>query len=248
MAPSTAQLDSPAARPVTSPRSREHLFFTAMALAIALTVFAGFAPTYFLRPYFHPEPLRPLLHLHGLVFTSWIVLLLVQTTLVAAHRTDLHRRLGVLGGALAVLMVIVGTATAIIRAREGFSPPHGPPPPVFLVIPLTDMLLFSGLVGAALYYRRRPDFHKRLILLGTIAILVAAVARLPLSFLPPGPPTFFALTDVLLLPCLVYDLVARGRIHPATAWGAGVIVASQPLRLMLGGTAAWLAFATWLTS
>jgi hypothetical protein len=247
MVPSTAQLDSPAARPASSPRRREHLFFTAIAFAIALTVFAGFARTYFLRPYFHPEPLRPLLHLHGFVFTSWIALLLAQTTLVAAHRTDLHRRLGVLGGVLAMLMVIVGTTTAIIRAREGFSPPNGPPPQVFLVIPLVDMLLFAELVSAALYFRRRSDVHKRLMLLATIAILVAAVARLPFGFLQAGPPAFFALTDVLLLPCLAYDFVTRGRIHPATAWGAGAIVASQPLRLMLGGTAAWLAFATWLT-
>jgi hypothetical protein len=234
-------------QPVTTRLQREHWFYTGMALAIALTVFAGFAPTYFLRPYFHPEPLRPLLHLHGIVFSSWVVLLLTQTGLVAAHRTDLHRRVGIAGAVIAALMVLIGTTTAIVRAGEGFTPPGGPPPLVFLVIPLIDMVVFPSLVGAAFYFRRRPDVHKRLIILATISILSAPIARLPFGILQAGPPAFFGLADAFLLPCVLYDLFSRGRVHSATAWGAIVIVASQPLRLMLGGTTLWHAFATLLT-
>jgi hypothetical protein len=109
------------------------------------------------------------------------------------------------------------------------------------------MAVFAGLIGAGFYFRRRPDMHKRLMLLATIALLAAPIARLPFGILQAGPPAFFGLADLFLLPCFIYDKVARGRIHPATVWGSLVIVASQPLRLMLGGTAAWLAFASWLT-
>jgi hypothetical protein len=236
---------------LTAPRPahlrRERLFYAGMAFAIALTVFAGFSRTYYLRPYFTADPLRPLLHLHGLLFSSWVLLLLTQAGLVAGGRVDLHRRLGMAGGVLALLMVVVGTATAIIRAGEGFTPPGGPPPLVFLVIPLVDMVLFASLVGAALHFRRRSDVHKRLMILATISILAAPIARLPLSILQAGPPAFFGLADLFLIPCLLYDLITRGRVHSATAWGAIVIVASQPLRLMLSGTGAWLAFAGWLT-
>jgi hypothetical protein len=229
-----------------STREREHLFYTGMAIAIAITAFAGFARSYYLRLYFGAPPLAPLLHFHGFVFTTWLILFVTQTTLVAKNRVGVHRRLGVLGGGLAALLVVVGTVTAIIRAGQGAAP-TGVPPLVFLAIPLTDMAVFAGLIGAGFYFRRRPDMHKRLMLLATIALLAAPIARLPFGILQAGPPAFFGLADLFLLPCFIYDKVARGRIHPATVWGSLVIVASQPLRLMLGGTAAWLAFASWLT-
>lgn len=233
---------------LTNNRRRERLFYTGMAVVAAATVFAGFARTYYLRPYFNAAPLVPLLHLHGIIFTSWLALYLTQTILVAAQRTDIHRRLGVLGAVLAGLMIVVGTATAVIRAKQGATPPNGPSPLVFLTVPLGDMLVFASLVAAGFYFRRRADIHKRLMLLATISIIAAAIARLPLALLRAGPPAFFGLTDLFIVACLLYDLAARGRIHRATAWGGLLIVVSQPLRLLVGGTQAWLAFATWLTS
>jgi hypothetical protein len=247
MRPLTVGKSSMSARTGASGRRRERLFYTGMAVAVVITVFAGFARTYYLRPYFSAPPLMPLLHLHGMVFTSWLVLFLTQTTLVAANRTDVHRRLGIVGALIAVLMVVVGTATAIIRAKQGATPPGGPPPLVFLVVPLGDVLVFACLVGAGFYFRRRADVHKRLMLLATISILAAAIARLPFAFLQAGPPAFFGVTDLFIVACLLYDLAARGRVHRATALGGLLIVASQPLRLMIGGTHAWVAFATWLT-
>jgi hypothetical protein len=230
-----------------SPRIRDRWFYSGMAIAIGLTVFAGFAPTYYLRPYFHPEPLRQLLHLHGLIFTAWVVLLLAQTSLVAAHRTDLHRRLGLVALGLVPLMLVVGATTAVVRAQEGFAPPGGPPAEVFLVIPLFDLVVFGSLAGAALWFRRRPETHKRLMLLATIALLAAPIARLPFALLRAGPPAFFGLADLFVIACVMYDLATRRRVQQATAWGAGLIIASQPFRLWLGGTAGWLAFASWLT-
>ena len=235
------------ATPAITRKRRERWFYISMAIAAVITVFAGFAPTYYLRPYYNTTPLMPLLHLHGIVFSAWLALFLVQTTLVAAHRTDIHRRLGILGGVIAAFMILIGVSTAVIRASQGATPLPGISPLSFLVVPLGDMLVFAILVGAGFYYRRRPDVHKRLMLLATISILVAAIARLPFAIMKAGPPAFFGFTDVFVVACIVYDLVTLKRVHRATVFGAILIIASQPLRLMLGGTQAWLTFAGWLT-
>lgn len=228
-------------------RRAERIFYTAMSVAILITVFAGFSRTFFLRPYFQTQPLLPLLIAHGIVFSSWIVLFLTQTTLVAAKRTRIHMRLGILGGVLASLMIVIGVYTSLVRAK-GPSPIPDVNPLSFLTIPLGDMLVFGILVATALYFRRRPDTHKRLMLLSTIAILPAAVARLPIGFVETGGPlVFFGLSDLFIVPLLVFDIITRGRPHRATLLGGALIVISHPLRIVIGGTNAWLAFATWIT-
>jgi hypothetical protein len=178
-------------------RQRERLFYSSMAAAIAITVFAGFARSYYLRPYFGTSRLTPLLHLHGLIFTSWILLFVTQIALVAADRTRVHRRLGIAGAVVAVLIVIVGSTTALIRTAQGAI--TFPNPLAFLAIPLGDMLVFSILAGAGFYFRRRPDMHKRLILLATISMLPAAVARLPFTMVQ-TPLAFFGFADLFILP------------------------------------------------
>ena len=228
-------------------KQRSRRFYVGMAIAIAITVFAGFSRTYFLKAYYGTPALSRLLHLHGLVFTTWVLFFLAQTTLVAAGKTYIHRRMGVAGAVLAALVVVLGTTTAILRVKGGAAPVTGVSGLSFLAIPLFDMLVFAILVGAALYFRRRLEAHKRLMTLGMIALTTAPIARLPLPMLPPGLPTFFGLTDLFIVAMLIYDLVTRRRIHPATIWGGLLIVASQPLRLMISGTPAWLAFAGWLT-
>jgi hypothetical protein len=84
--------------------------------------------------------------------------------------------------------------------------------------------------------------------LAMISLLAAPIARMTFLPLPPGPPTFFGLADLFIVAMLVHDLSTRGKIHPATIWGGLLIVASQPLRLIISGTGPWLAFASWLTS
>src|SRR6185503_12248528 len=236
------------AAPAIARRRRERWFYLGMSAALVITVFAGFAPTYYLRPYFTASPLIPLLHLHGLVFSSWLVLFVIQTSLVAAHRTDIHRRLGIVGGVIAVLMIVIGFTTALIRAKQGATPVPDVSPLSFLVVPIGDMTVFAILIGAGFYYRRRPDVHKRLMLLATISILAAAITRLPFAIMQAGPPAFFGLTDVFVIACVFYDLITLRRIHRATALAGLLIVASQPLRLMLGGTHAWITFAGWLVN
>ena len=226
---------------------RERVFYSGMAIAILSVVFVGFSRAFYLRPYFHSERLIPLLILHGMVFSSWIALFATQTALVATKRTRIHMKLGVAGGVIAALMIIIGTLTAIVRAK-GPSPLPDVNPLSFLTIPLGDMLVFGILVGAAFYFRRKLDTHKRLMLLASIALLPAGVARWPIGFIETGGPlVFYGLADLFIVPCIIFDIVTRGRPHRATLLGGALIVVSHPLRLIIGGTHAWLVFATWLT-
>ena len=235
------------ATPAVAVRSRRtRRFYVAMAFAFALTVFAGFSRSYFLKLHYGTPALSVLLHIHGVVFSAWILLFAAQTTLVAARRTDLHRRLGVAGAVLAGALLVLGTTTAILRVRGGSAPIPGVSGLAFLAIPMFDMVVFAILAGSGLALRRRLETHKRLMTLATIGLLSAPLARIPWVFRA-GPPGFFGLTDLFIVAMLVYDLATRRRVHPATAWGGLVLVASQPLRLMISGTAAWTAFAAWAT-
>jgi hypothetical protein len=228
----------------------DRIFYSGMAIAMALTVFIGFAPTFYLRFHFHAvtvtgaKTLSRLAQLHGALFTSWVGLFIVQTALVAKHRVAVHRRLGIAGVVLAALMTGVGATTAIKAAARGAAPP-GVDPLAFLAIPMGDMVMFSIFVGSAFFWRRNRETHKRLMLLAYISIIVAAVARLP-GVLPFGPLGFFGLAFVFLLIAVLYDVASRRRVHPAYIWGGGLLVASVPLRLMASGTAAWQAVARFL--
>jgi hypothetical protein len=228
--------------------NRDRIFYTGMAIAMALTVFVGFARTYYLRGYFGPATsvtggteLGPLVHLHGILFTAWILLFIVQTGLIAARRAAVHRRLGLAGALLAVAMVVVGTKTAIAAAARGSAPP-GLDPLVFLVVPLFDMLLFASFVAMALRRRRDKEAHKRLMLLAYVSIIVAGVARIP-GVITLGPLGFFALSFLFAVVGMTYDRHSRGRVHPVYKWGMAVLVLSVPVRLALSSTSAWRSFA-----
>jgi len=229
---------------------RDRRFFTGMAVAALLTVFAGFAPSYYMRvvfgrPTVSGAALSPLLHLHGFLFSAWIVLFVVQTRLIAGRRLALHRRLGVAGAVLAMATIAVGFSAAVDAARRGAAPP-GVPPLSFLAIPVADLVVFAAFVATGLALRRRPDVHRRLMLMATVSILTPAVARLP-GILAAGPLAFFALTDLFVVACLIYDRFTRGRVHPAFWWGGAFLLASQVGRLAVSGTGAWLSVAAWLT-
>jgi hypothetical protein len=225
---------------------RTRRFYVAMALAFALTVFEGFSRTYFLKLHYGGPALSFPLHVHGVVFSAWVLLFPAQTSLVAARRTDLHRRIGVVGAGLAGALLVMGTATAILRVRGGSAPIPGVSGLAFLAIPLFDMVVFAILAGTGLALRRRLETHKRLMTLATVGLMSAPIARIPWVFRS-GPLAFFGLTNLFVVAMLVYDLATRRRVQPATVWGGLVLVASQPLRLMISGTAAWTAFAAWAT-
>jgi hypothetical protein len=226
---------------------RDRLFFGGMALAIALTIFAGFARTYYLKDLFGSPALSPLVHLHGLLFTCWILLFAVQTSLISAGRPDIHRRTGIAGALLAAAMVAAGLLVAIGFARRGVDPSGRGEPLRFMAIPLFDLLMFASLVSLAVYWRSKSRIHKRLMLLATIALLPPALFRIP-PLGAAGLPVVFGFADAFIVACLVYDKLAQGRIHPAFLWGGLALVLSLPIRLAVSGTAAWVSFARWLTS
>ena len=239
-----------AAPMVSSDRaSAERRFFTGMALAILATVVVGFSRSFFLRPLFPdwPSPSETIFYVHGAVFTAWIVLLVVQATLVAGGRTELHRKIGPYSAVLAVAMVVLGTVGALVAARRVTGFTQVPVPPLqFLAIPIFDMILFAAFVWLAITHRSNPQTHKRWMLLATVNLVPAAVARWP-GVLSLGPLAFFGLTDLFVIALAIWDFRTRGRLHPVTLWGGLLIIVSQPLRLAVSSTQGWLAFARWAT-
>ena len=224
-------------------RSDRPLFVGSVILVLVI-VFAGFAQTFYLKSWFGTPPLSNLLFLHGVVMSAWLGLFVVQTALVEVGRTDLHRRLGVVGAALAVLVVVVGVASALDAGRRGFSPAPQVTPQMFLAIPLVDMFLFALLVGLALAKRRNSGTHKRLMLLATVNMLTPAVARLPIDALrQAGLPAFFSITIACVILIVVIDTVRHRRLHPAFGWGAALLIAAVPARIALAQTDAWVSIA-----
>jgi hypothetical protein len=216
---------------------------------LALLVFAGFARTFYLNALFARLDLTTLRITHGVLFSTWIVLLVAQTSLVAARRTDLHRRFGALGAVLAVAIIAVGMAITINAGRHGFQNPGLPPPLIFMVVPFFDIVLFALLVGAALALRDRTDWHKRLMVMATLAVTPPAFARLPVEAIRSTVPlSAFILTALAIVAVAVWDAVARRRLHPAYLCGGLLVILSFPLRVVLAGTAAWQAFARWLVA
>lgn len=240
------------ARPAAAAGARDRVFYSSMASAMAATVFVGFAPTFYLRPLFDAPAtvtgatsLTTLAHVHGAVFTLWVVLFVVQTLLVADRRTRMHQRLGIAGGVLAAIMIVVGASTAMAAAARGAAPP-GIDPLAFLIVPLGDIVLFALFVGVALRRRRDREAHKRLMLLAYVSLLAAATARLP-GLGPPNPLVFFGLAFLFVLAGVVYDFTTRGRVHPVYVWGGALLVLSVPVRLVLSESDAWRSMAEFLT-
>jgi hypothetical protein len=228
-------------------RPPDHRRFYLYALCgAAIVLFIGFSRTYFLKGLFDAPPLYPLLHVHGFVMTSWFALFGIQTWLVEKHRTDLHRRLGKFGAMLALMMLLFGAIVVTINAREG-RVPDGAPIPVILSLSYVNLLAFGLLVGAAIYFRRRSEYHKRLMLLATLNLLSAAINRIPLDFIESGGVlAVFGLLDLIIVSCIAYDTVRHRRLHPAFGWGALFSFLWPALAIAWGGSSSGSAFATWV--
>jgi hypothetical protein len=222
-------------------RRFDHVFFTGMALVMLVTVFVGFAHTYYLAGLFRaPLPSR-IIQIHGAVFSCWILLLVAQTSLVSAGRVDIHQRLGVAGFFLGCLMIVLGVAAATDSLARGA--PAGRDSQMFYIVPLTDILLFAGAFYFAFRSRFDPPAHKRFIYIATIALLTPAIARLPFAFVFRKGSVVALLADGFLLALVGYDLWSTHRIHRATLWAGSLLVLVLQFRVPAGSTAAWHAFA-----
>lgn len=237
---------STARRPFTRGASAavDPAFHRRMALALALPVVVGFGPLYYGRlvgatppATFSGGPVTPLVHVHGTLFTAWVLLYLVQTTLVARRRVAVHRRLGVAGAVLAAAMVGAGALASLGMAARGVAPP-GVDPVAFALVGLTDLLLFATFVVAALRRRGNRAAHARLMLMAYVSILAPAVARLP-GVLALGPLAIYGITFLYVVVGAAHDRRTRGRVHRTYWWGGGLLLLSVPLRLALSDTEVW---------
>jgi hypothetical protein len=232
-------------------RAFDRRMFMASAILFPLIILAGFARTYYLRGFFDVPPLPSMLvHAHGLLMTAWVALFVTQVWFISSRRVRLHQRLGYGAIWLAVAIVIVGFLTALRAAKFGSgSTPPDIPPVRFLVVPATDLLMFAIFFGGAVYYRKKPAEHKRLMLLTAINFLPPALARIPIaSFRALGPLTFFGVPTVLVLFCVALDAWRHKHLNRIFLSGALLLIASFVGRLVVMGTDTWLAIATWLTS
>src|SRR5438105_6008793 len=153
------------AEPVARPLRSDSIFYPGMAVGMGVLVFLGFSPTYYLKSWFETPPLDTLRIVHGAVFTCWIGLLTFQTAAVAANRRDVHRRLGVIGAAIAGLMVVLGSVLAVSALRDGHAPAGAPSAAAFFAIPFFNIAVFALLVGLGVAWRARSPFHKRFMIL-----------------------------------------------------------------------------------
>jgi hypothetical protein len=230
-------------RPLVSIAARDRKFYTGMAIAMLFTALFGFSRTYFLGLISgHAATItgrvpNATVHLHALLFTSWLVLFIVQTSLIATHQVKVHRKLGYFGVALAAAMVVVGVRTAVEAARVGAVPP-GNNPWNFIAIPFGDIITFAGFFLAAVLWRNDRDKHKRLMILASTCLMSAALVRWP-GVLSVGPLLSYVLTLLFPIAAAVYDRRLRGRVHPVYWWGLAVIALGIPLRVILLNSPAW---------
>src|SRR5207245_4489315 len=241
----TAAVSRSNAEALSRGRRFENFFFSGMALLILATVFTGFARSYFLAGVFRAPLPGLIVHIHGAVFSSWILLLITQISLVSAGRVDIHRRLGLAGFGLACLMVVMGVLVASNSLARGFAPPgSGIDPKTFYAIPLADMLMFSTLIFFAYRARSNPSAHKRLILIATIALMDAPAGRPPFTVVTAHPYMDGVFVWLFLLLVVAYDLWSTHKVHRATIWAGLFVIIVEQLRFPMGNTGAWHALAT----
>jgi hypothetical protein len=236
-----------------------------MAVACLAVGVIGFAPTYWVPMARGGVDASPVTHLHGAVFYFWLMFFVAQSGLVASGRTAFHRELGLLGVSLATGMFLIGLGVAVHRIRELEAAGFGETGRRFAVVPVTSISFFAIVFAAAIRNVRKPAIHKRLMLVATVALLQAAVARWTRLLLAPAqadaasgavalPQTVAftvlpgVLSDLLIVVAMIHDRRTTGRVHPVYWIAGGALLALQLLRAPLSSTDAWMRITHWLTA
>jgi hypothetical protein len=221
--------------------------------AILLCLLTGFSRSFFLRPFFGTTPAwaapEPIFYLHGTIFSAWFALLAVQTWLVRDGQLRLHRRLGYAGAALGTGVFAFGTYAALRAANRPSGFIAVPLPAAqFLAVPLIGLALFAVFLSLAVLNRNRPASHKRLILLASIDLLGAAIARVPMM-MPILPVWIDSVVYAGFVAALAsWDLAVSRRLRPETLWGGAALVGLNFAALPIGQTEAWQSAAHWMMS
>ncbi|MHB1937375.1 MAG: hypothetical protein ACYCOR_12415 [Acidobacteriaceae bacterium] len=206
-------------------------FYFGMSLLVAAAVIYGFSHTVNDR-LIHATPPRPwILWLHGAVFSGWLAFFIFQSALVRVHKVKLHRLTGWFGAGLAVLIPVLGISTAIIMNRFNFIHFHAaavqfPPTsdnPTFFSIQALDMLSFTVLFWLAIMWRRKPEYHRRLMLIATCVLTDAGFGRWPMI----GDAWFYLGVDMLILLGVARDLIVNRRIHVVYRYALPAMVICQ---------------------
>lgn len=234
---------------VVAPRTRAiRPFYGAMSALIALAVVYGFAQTID-KNLLHPAVPRPLaLYLHASCAFAWVAFFGVQTALVARRDVRQHRRLGWVGVGIGAATLIGGLVTTVVMGR--FNVAQGRPAEqaaAFLAIPLNDMLAFGSALALAIVWRRRPAYHRRLMLLATCALTAAAFVRFPFVWAHvPLALRWYGGVDLLVALALVHDVVVERAIHPVHRVGVPLLLLGQSLAMaiFIQRPAAWIGWAT----
>ena len=244
-----ATIAAPQARPLVSK------FYVTMAAVFVAIAFGGFFETYWFQIARGTFTGSPLLHLHGLLFSLWTLFFLSQALLVANRNLKSHRAWGLFGISLATAMLFTGLMVAVGGLHDRLDAGYGDAARAFVIVPITNILLFAGLVAAAIVNLRRPEWHKRLMLVATAALLQAAVARF--FFLAAtgggpglrpgvGPPLTLertlmpgVLVIFLVVAAMVHDWRSRGRVHAAYWWGFGAMAAMEIARPTIAHSQMW---------
>jgi hypothetical protein len=228
-------------------------FYFNMALACAAVAFLGFAPTFFLPLAAEKFSASPSVYVHGIVFFAWSLYFVFQAWLPVSGQTGRHRSVGIIGVSLATAMTIFGFLAGVTSMQRSAAIGQTDAGIAFSIVPWSGILFFAIVFAIGVAMVRRPEVHKRLMLLAGISILDAAIARWFLTFLappgPPGPPpvevtippAFVAF--LLVMVAMVHDWRTRGRPHPVYVIGGLAYLAVKLLNLPISNTHAWHAFA-----
>ena len=233
--------------------SHAQYFYFHMALACMAVAFLGFAPTYWLPMASGKLPPMPVVHFHGLLFFAWTLYFAFQSWLAASGQITRHRTIGLIGVSLATAMTISGFLVAVNAMKRSAALGMTNEGIAFAIVPLSGILFFAVVVALAIANVRRPEIHKRLMLLAGISLLDAAVARWFLTFLAPpgavGPPPVPVTIAPALVACLllvaaiVYEWRTQGRPHPVYVYGGAALVAVKLLNWPISLTPLWHSFA-----
>jgi hypothetical protein len=214
-----------ASRDAMISRGLREYFYFGMSLLILAVVAYGFSNTID-GNLIHPAIPRPgILYVHAAVFTGWLFFFILQSALVRTRNVRVHRSLGWFGMALGGAMPFLGVATAIVMGRFDTVQLHQTDAELTLIIPLWDMASFGAAFALAMYWRKQPAFHRRLILIACCMLTAAAFGRFPERILPRA--LFYAGVDALILLGPVRDLIVERTIHRAYRYVLPAIVAGQ---------------------
>jgi hypothetical protein len=203
-------------------------FYLCMSLVLAALVIWGFSRTVNAN-LFHANPPRPLLlWIHGAAFSTWVVFFIAQSALVRARRVSVHRLLGWFGAGLAAAMVVLGFTIAVVMTRFDIVVLQQKGAAAFLSIPFADMIIFSSCIAMAIYWRKKSEYHRRLVFIASCGLMSAPFGRFDFMF---DHSLFYLALDSLIVLGVVRDWIVDKRVHKVYLCALPSLIVVQSLAI-----------------